>query len=104
MGFWHTGYMEFHEPSGEGSFKQAVPAPLTYPCPKCGLEFVSERDLRVHAFAGHATPRPTLVFMGRECGRSRLTVTRDTSAAEWVMRNAQSVRVNGRPSSPGNAA
>jgi hypothetical protein len=104
MGFWHTGYMEFHEPSGEGGFRLAEAAPLTYPCPKCGLEFFSERDLRVHAFAGHATPRPTLVFMGRECGRSRLTVTRETSPADWVMRNAQSVRVNGRPSSPGNAA
>lgn len=104
MGFWHTGYMEFHEPSGEGGFRQSPPAPPTYPCRKCGVEFSSERDLRVHAFAGHATPRPVLVFMGRECGRSRLAVTRESFPEDWVMRNAQSVLVNGRASSPRDAA
>lgn len=104
MGFWHTGYMEFHEPSGESGFREREPALPVYPCPRCALEFSTERDLRVHAFAGHATPRPTLVFMGRECGRTRLTVTRETSPADWVMRNAESVEINGRRYSPGDAA
>src|SRR5258708_19848027 len=96
MGFWHTGYMEFHEPTGEGSFAPTAPLPPTYPCPTCGLEFSSERDFRVHAFEGHATPRPVLVLRGRERGSSRLTVTTETSTADWVIQNAQSVAVNGR--------
>ena len=96
MGFWHTGYMEFHEPTGEGSFASAAPLPPSYPCPTCGLEFSSERDFRVHAFEGHATPRPILVLRGRECGSSRLTVTAETSTGDWVTKNAQSVAVNGR--------
>jgi hypothetical protein len=96
MGFWHTGYMEFHEPTGEGSFAPRAALPPTYPCPTCGLEFSSERDVRVHAFEGHATPRPILVLRGRECGSSRLTVTAETSTADWVTKNAQSVAVNGR--------
>ena len=44
-----------------------------------------------------------LVFRGRECGRSRLAVTAETSPAHWVMRNAQSARVNGRPTTPSGA-
>ena len=104
MAFWQTGYMEFHEPAWESFGPWSEPAPPTYPCPKCGLEFSSERDFRVHAFAGHATPRPLLVFRGRECGRSRLAVTTETSPAHWVMRNAQSVIVNGWPTTPSGAA
>ena len=52
MGFWHTGYMEFHEPTGQGSFTPTASLPPAYPCPTCGLEFSSERDSRVHAFEG----------------------------------------------------
>lgn len=96
MGFWHTGYMEFHEPTGEGSLAPAAPVPPTYPCSSCGLEFSSERDLRVHRFEGHATPRPILVLQGRECGRSRLTLSTETSTADWVIQNARSVAVNKR--------
>ena len=101
MGFWHTGYMEFHEPTGgEGWARPAKPAPPTYPCPWCGLVFSSEQDQRVHAFGGHSIRRPILVFMGRECGRSRLTVTTSTSPASWVTRNAQRAAVNGRRIAP----
>lgn len=96
MGFWHTGYMEFHEPSGEGWVRPAKPAPPTYPCQRCGLVFSSEQDLHVHAFGGHSIRRPVLVLMGRECGRSRLTVTTPTSPASWVTRHAQRAAVNGR--------
>jgi hypothetical protein len=100
MGFWHTGYMEFHETSGEGWARPAKPALSTYPCPRCGLVFSSEQDLHVHAFGGHAIRRPILVLMGRECGRSRLTVTTPTSPASWVTRNAQRAAVNGRRITP----
>lgn len=96
MGFWHTGYMEFHEPTGgEGWARPAKPTPPTYPCRRCGLVFSSEQDLRVHAFGGHSIRRPILVFMGRECGRTRLTVTTATSPANWLTRNAQRAAVNG---------
>ncbi len=101
MGFWHTGYMEFHELSGEGSWVRAAkPAPPTYPCLRCDLVFSSEQDLRVHTFGGHSIRRPVLVLMGRECGRSRLTVTTPTAPASWVTRNAQRAAVNGRRIAP----
>lgn len=101
MGFWHTGYMEFHEPTGgEGWARPAKPTPPAYPCRRCGLIFSSEQDLHVHAFGGHSIRRPILVLMGRECGRSRLTVTTPTSPANWVTRNAQRAAVNGRRVAP----
>ena len=101
MGFWHTGYMEFHEPNGEGSWAGSfIPAPPTYPCPRCDLIFSSDQDLRVHAFGGHSTRRPILVLMGRECGRSRLTVTVPTTPESWVARNARRAAVNGEAVAP----
>jgi hypothetical protein len=103
MGFWHTGYMDFHEPTEDiGTFTKA--RPQMFPCPKCGVEFCSERDLRVHTFEGHPTRRPVLVFEGRECGRSRLTVTTTTTASDWVIRNADAVWINGISSSITDAA
>lgn len=99
MGFWHTGYMEFHEQTGEGSRSVAEPRLPTFPCPTCGAEFTSEPDLRVHTFEGHHIQRPVLVLKGRECGRSRLTLTSETSPTDWSIRTADTVSINGVPSS-----
>lgn len=103
MGFWHTGYMEFHEPTGEDSGTLAEPIPLTFLCSACSVEFSSERDLRIHTFEGHWTRRPVLVFKGRECGKSRLTITGETSAEDWVIRNTDIVVVNGTRTSADDA-
>lgn len=95
MGFWHTGYMEFHEPTDEGRVTASVaPRPVTYPCEVCGLVFSSERDLRTHTFDGHATKRPALTYKGRECGRSRLLVTAASVPADWQSSNATELRLN----------
>ena len=53
----------------------------------------------MHEFAGHVVPRPVLVFDGRECGRSRLTITRRTSPSDWSVANAERVHVNGQSAS-----
>jgi hypothetical protein len=103
MGFWHTGYMDFHEPAEEVR-PRPEPRPPTFPCSLCGLEFLSERDLRVHSFEGHPQHRPVLVFGGRECGRSRLTVTGTTTPSDWVFQDADTVRINGDGSSVRDAA
>ena len=72
MGFWHTGYMEFHEPSGEGTLRSLPPPPPVYPCKACGVAFKSRRDFEVHLFKGHSLRRPTLVFRGREVTSARV--------------------------------
>ncbi|TLM86005.1 hypothetical protein [Pseudarthrobacter sp. NamE5] len=94
MGFWQTGYMEFREVTGDGPNNQVEPKPAAFVCSKCRIEFSSERDLRVHSFEGHAVRRPVLVFRGRECGRSRLTITTATSAHDWEIRSSNIVEVN----------
>ncbi|MBX7136197.1 MAG: hypothetical protein K1X67_26300 [Fimbriimonadaceae bacterium] len=97
MGFWHTGYLEFHEPAEESPLVAWVPRPPKFPCPICGLVFSSEPDLRIHTFEGHPVEQPVLVLNGRECGRRRLTITYETSPGDWVVKNADAAWINNRP-------
>jgi hypothetical protein len=97
VGFWHTGYMEFHEPTGgSGGWPASVPTPPAFPCPHCGLIFSRELDQRAHQFDGHATKRPSLVFKGRECGRTRLMVTASSVPDDWRASDVEAISVNGR--------
>ncbi|MGE0305962.1 MAG: hypothetical protein AB7N61_23230 [Acidimicrobiia bacterium] len=98
MGFWHTGYMEFHEPTGMGEGWTPEPKAPEFPCPDCGLVFATERDQRAHRFDGHSTKRPMLVFRGRECGRTRLMVTAPSVPSDWHTADVASISLNGRPS------
>lgn len=105
MGFWHTGYMEFHEPTGfESVGLPAPPKPPEFLCTECGLVFSSDRARRAHRFDGHATKRPTLLFRGRECGRTRLMVTSSSGPTDWVTSDVESITVNGRETSTSEAA
>lgn len=103
MGFWHTGYMEFHEPTGWGDGPRGEPVPPTYPCAQCGEVFLTPDDRSVHLFDGHITTRPVLALKGRECGRSRLSVISKTRPDDWSFRNSNHIRVNGRTASEGEA-
>src|SRR3954453_4667838 len=99
MGFWQTGYAEFHEPTEERRLTAYSPPPPRFPCPSCGIVFSAERDLQVHGFEGHATSRPIMVFRNRECGRSRLTITPPVTEVDWLNDNLETVEVKGRPCS-----
>ncbi|WP_076263829.1 hypothetical protein [Intrasporangium flavum] len=98
MGFWHTGYMEFHEPIGFGdNWMPAPPRKPEFACLECGLVFSTERDQRAHRFDGHFTKRPMLMFRGRECGRTRLMVTSPSVPADWHAADVATISLNGRP-------
>ena len=106
MGFWHTGYMEFHEPITR-TFTADPPAPPVFSCQDCSLGFRSLRDLRVHRLQGsilETHERPILVFRGRECGRSRLNVTTESTSDDWRLKNARIVKVNGKTLTSAGAA
>lgn len=97
MGFWHTGYEEFHDFVGpEDTGERPPPKPPAFICGQCGLEFASDRELRTHEFVGHATRRPSLVFKGRDCGRARLLISAPSSPSDWCMSDVTEVRINGR--------
>lgn len=93
MGFWHTGYIDFHT-STEDHHGPFAEKPATFTCQTCDAHFATRRDLDVHLFEGHATSRPLLILRGRECGRSRLTITTETSPSDWAIRSSDRVTVN----------
>lgn len=98
MGFWHTGYIEFHEPVGlEGEWK---PVPVRLPCLHCGEVFASEDDLRKHRFEAHPLHRPVLFFNGRELGTQRVRVARPVLPAVVKVEGAERALLNGHEIAP----
>ena len=98
MGFWHTGYMEFHEPTGDTGWSDIpfVPPPPEFPCEQCGEIFATIERLNGHRFDGHASNRARLFLHGRECGRSRTSIISSTTASDWAFDNAIKIYVNGQ--------
>ncbi len=104
MGFWHTGYMEFHEPVGLGEFRFS-PSPLRFPCKHCDEICSSLDELRKHRFESHPLRRPILYLQGQELStHSVRQITRPlaadevkTEACEKVFLNDQEISVDTLP-------
>ena len=80
MGFWHTGYFEFHELVGlDGTFK---PLPPSFPCVHCGQTYASLHELRNHRFEAHPLHRPVMFLQGRELGTHPVRIARRISPAD----------------------
>lgn len=93
MGFWHTGYMEFHEPAGtDWSY---VPTPIRFPCQLCKESFLSMDDLRRHRFENHRFSRPLMFVRGIELGATPLQVTRPLVTEDVQTDRVTKVTVNG---------
>jgi hypothetical protein len=93
MGFWHTGYMEFHEPVGlDWQFK---PRPPSYLCPLCTLEFSSEDTLHKHRLEAHPLRRPALFIDGTELGARRLRIAHALAPSAVRIENCSGATVNG---------
>lgn len=75
MGFWQTGYLEFHESVGLGDYRHQL-LPVTFPCKHCGEVCQSVQELRQHRFESHPIRSPVLFLRGRELGRHRFPITR----------------------------
>src|SRR5215213_11456233 len=98
VGFWHTGYIEFHEPSGLD--RAFMPGPTLYPCRHCEKAFGTPEELRVHRFEAHAYKRPLLFIRELEVGTTPLRITRALRPAEVSASCYDSARINGRPVNP----
>lgn len=68
MGFWHTGYSEFHEPTGLEGFVYKAPAPERFYCQHCTRSFEDLEQLRKHRFESHPLRQPALFLRGRPVG------------------------------------
>ena len=95
MGFWHTGYMEFHEPVGldDCHINKLPPA---YCCGQCSETFDSIESLRQHRFERHPLQRPSLFLEGREMGSHPTRITRELSASDIWVEHCNHIQINGR--------
>jgi len=83
MGFWHTGYMEFHEPTG---LDLPVPRPpVHFVCDLCGGSFPSASARDDHRFEAHPKHKPVLIVHGRELGADRLRITRTLGPSDVLV-------------------
>lgn len=98
MGFWHTGYIEFHEPSGLDF--EWTPRPTRYFCQHCEASFETEAELRRHRFENHAFSRPILVVRGREVGNAPLRVVEILGAGDIAFEHVTAITVNGTDCPP----
>lgn len=68
MGFWHTGYGEFHELTGLGDFVYRPSPPVRFACEHCSTTFAELEGLRRHRFEQHPIRQPALWLRGRVAG------------------------------------
>lgn len=93
MGFWHTGYIEFHEPTG--LYPPIKPSPPTFPCVHCSNVYGSMADLRNHRFESHPLHRPLMFVHGLELGIRPLRVRRKLAAADIKVERCTRAVLNG---------
>ena len=95
MGFWQTGYMEFHEPVGLDGFEYA-PIPPTYPCRHCDRVYATADELRQHRYEAHPLRRPPLYIRSIEVGSEPRRITRPLRAEDVRADGFDVAVVNGR--------
>ena len=92
MGFWHTGYGEFHEPVGLPQFK---PQPGRFLCTQCGEVHSSQDELFRHRLEAHPLYRPVMLVQGRELGTNRVRITQPLLAADVEIAHCDRAFLNG---------
>ena len=95
MGFWQTGYGEFHEEVGLKGYEFGTSTP-EYPCGACGEIFATADKLKTHRLEHHPLHRPELIVRGAEAGSRPLVITSKLEATDVVVERCERVLVNGR--------
>lgn len=93
MGFWHTGYIEFHEPTG--GLESYFYGPIQYRCGECDCLFDSTDELRHHRFEQHPLRRPVLLIRGKEVGSQTFHIARTLVPSDVQFGNCEDVYLNG---------
>lgn len=92
MGFWHTGYIEFHEPQGLG---RVFPASrIRYRCQSCVEVFETLSELQQHRFEKHPMRRPTLFIRGVEIGNTSHRIVREMNSEDFVVEHSTKAEIN----------
>ncbi len=101
MGFWHTGYGEFHEANGLEDVVFSSPPPIRYGCEHCAEQFADMEALRRHRFERHPLRQPLLLVHGRAVGRVARKVMTPLQPADVAVEDVIHCRINGRSVPPG---
>lgn len=96
MGFWHTGYAEFHEPTGLDDYVYTPLPPVRYVCEHCAASFTALEDLRRHRFESHPLRQPALWLQGRAAGALPIMVFSALCPKDVVVEDATQCTVNGK--------
>jgi hypothetical protein len=100
MGFWHTGYIEFHQPAGLEDFVYRPPPPTRYACEHCPQHFSDIEALRRHRFEQHPSRQPLLLVLGRAVGQLPVKVMTPLQAVDVTVEDVIRCRVNGKAVAP----
>ena len=96
MGFWQTGYMEFHADEDLMGLPWRVYSPV-FSCNECPAKFDSQRALSDHRFEQHKLRRPVLRIKGVELLSKPLTATKALDPADIEFGPCDSLALNGVP-------
>lgn len=99
MGFWHTGYLDLHDPTGFGDWT-GPDLRMRFDCARCRASFDSLEALRQHRFERHPVRQPRAYFRGLEVGAQTIPVRSAFEPSDWVFDAVEEVRVNGRKMRP----
>lgn len=97
MGFWHTGYAEFHEPSGLEEYVYSPSPPVRFLCEQCSASFSQLEGLRRHRFEQHPLRQPALWIRGRAAGALPQLLMTPLQPADVVVEDATRCLLNGSP-------
>lgn len=97
MGFWHTGYAEFHETSGLEDYIPSPPLPVRYVCEHCAASFSELEALRAHRFELHPLRQPALWLRGRAIGALPYPLMTPLNVDDVVVEDASLCLLNGLP-------
>lgn len=99
MGFWHTGYIDFHQPVGLDDY-QIAPSPVEYKCPQCGMVFDSYEQLWDHKLESHPAKRPSITIKGQEVVDAPVCITSCLQPNDIAITNCSKASINKEPISP----
>lgn len=100
MGFWHTGYAEFHEPTGLGEYVYTPPLPVRYTCETCAQVFSNLEALRKHRFEQHPVRQPVLLLRGKPVGTLPEVLMTPLDLSDVLVEDATTCLLNGEPMPP----
>lgn len=94
MGFWHTGYLDFHEQTGL-SEAYTAPIPVFPRCLKCGQELPNVDAFALHRFEMHPYLQPALLIDGVEFVATRHTISKQIKVDDVRFTNTNTCWFNG---------